>query len=113
MCLSLGPGRLDSLPRRRVLGREVPVATGFRARLLGLAGLRSEQAGAGLLLPGCAGVHTFGMRFDLDLVFLDAADQPLAIVLGVPPRRLASRRGAAAVLEIPAPQGGEFAGSAT
>jgi len=101
-------GRLASLPRRRVLGREVAVATGFRARLLGLAGLRRERAGAGLLLPGCASVHTFGMRFDLDLVFLDAAGRPLAIVLGLPSRRLASHRGAAAVLELPSPQGGEF-----
>jgi uncharacterized membrane protein (UPF0127 family) len=100
--------RLASLPHRRVLGREVPVAAGFRARLLGLAGLPREQAGAGLLLPGCASVHTFGMRFDLDLVFLDAADRPLAIVLSVLPCRLASHRGAAAVLELPSPQGGEF-----
>jgi uncharacterized membrane protein (UPF0127 family) len=108
-----GPDRLGSLPRRCVLGREVPVASGFRARLLGLAGLRREQAGTGLLLPGCASVHTFGMRFDLDLVFLDAAGRPLAIVRAVPPRRLASRRGAAAVLELPSPQGGESAAPVT
>jgi uncharacterized membrane protein (UPF0127 family) len=106
-------GRLTSLPHRRVLGRCVPVATGFRARLLGLAGLRRERAGAGLLLPGCASVHTFGMRFDLDLVFLDEGDRPLATVLGVPPRCLAWHRGAAAVLELPSPQGGESAAAAT
>ena len=105
--------RLASLPRRHVFGRNVPVATGFRARLLGLAGLRRERAGAGLLLPGCASVHTFGMRFDLDLVFLDEGGRPLATVLGVPPRRLASYRGAAAVLELPSQQGGEFAAAAT
>ncbi|HEV7483422.1 MAG TPA: DUF192 domain-containing protein [Solirubrobacterales bacterium] len=106
-------GRLTSLPRRRVLGRDVPVASGFRARLLGLAGLRRERAGAGLLLPGCASVHTFGMRFDLDLVFLDERGRPLATVLGVPPRRLASHRGAVAVLELPSPQGGEFTAPVT
>jgi len=87
----------------------VPVATGFRARLLGLCGLRRERAGVGLLIPRCSSVHTFGMRFALDLVFLDRAGRPLSIHRAVPPRRLVWHRGAAAVLEIPAPQGGEIA----
>lgn len=91
-----------------MLGREVAVAIGPRARLLGLAGLTREQAGAGLLIPRCTGVHTFWMRFELDLVFLDRDGAPLARRLGVPPRSLAWRRGAAAVLELPSPLGGEF-----
>ena len=105
--------RLRSLPRRHVLGLDVPVAADFRSRLLGLGGLSREQAGAGLLLPGCASVHTFGMRFELDLVFLDREDRPLAAFYRVPPRRLAWSRAAAAVLEIPSPAGGEFAGART
>jgi uncharacterized protein len=97
--------RLAGLPRRFVLGREVPVARGFHARLLGLAGLPRERAGPGLLLPRCASVHTFGMRFPLDLVFLDRQDRALAVFARVPPGRLAWHRGAAAVLEIPSPRG--------
>jgi uncharacterized membrane protein (UPF0127 family) len=99
--------RLRRLPRARAWGHEVPVAEGFRSRLLGLAGLPYEQAGLGLLIPRCAGVHTFGMRFALDLVFLDADDRALALFVRVPPRRLLWHRGAAAVLEIPSRQGGE------
>jgi uncharacterized membrane protein (UPF0127 family) len=101
--------RLVALPRRRVLGHEVRVATGFRARLLGLAWLDQDRAGAGLLIPRCASVHTFGMRFELDLVFLDSAGAPLAVRSNLPPRRFAWCAGAAAVLELPSPQGGEFA----
>jgi uncharacterized membrane protein (UPF0127 family) len=101
--------RLRRLRRGRACGYEVPVAAGFRSRLLGLAGLSREQAGPGLLIPRCAGVHTFGMRFELDLVFLDRDDRALAVFVRVPPRRLAWRRGAVAVLEIPSRQGGEFA----
>jgi uncharacterized membrane protein (UPF0127 family) len=97
--------RLARLPRCLVLGHEVAVAGGFRARLLGLAGLRRERAGAGLLIPRCASVHTFGMRFPLDLVFLDRDARPLAVCLCVPPHRLARHRGAAAVLEIPSGRG--------
>lgn len=89
------------------------MATGFRARLLGLAFLGRERAGSGLLIPRCSSVHTFGMRFALDLVFLDELGVPLATRRNVPPRRLARHRRAAAVLEIPAGQGGEFAGAST
>lgn len=84
----------------------MPVATGLRARLLGLALLPRERAGAGLLIPRCAAVHSFGMRFELDLCFL-AADGRVLAVRRLPPRRFARCRGAAAVLELPA-EGGEF-----
>ncbi len=105
--------RLRYLPRLPVLGQEVRVATGFRARLLGLARLDRAEAGAGLLIPRCASVHTFGMRFPLDLVFLDRRGAPLQLHRRVPPRRLVWCRGAAAVLEIPAAEGGESAGPVT
>jgi uncharacterized protein len=100
--------RLHRLPRRRVHGHLVPVATGFRARLLGLAWLDAGEAGPGLLIPRCRAVHTFGMRFELDLIFLDRRGRPLAVRRRVPPRRFVSRCGAAAVLEIPSAEGGEF-----
>jgi uncharacterized protein len=100
--------RLGRLPRRRVLGREVAVAADPRSRLLGLSRLKLEEAGSGLLIPRCRSVHTFGMRFHLDLYFLDAEGCVLEVRSGVRARRFASCRRAAAVLEIPsAPQGGE------
>lgn len=77
------------------------MAVDFLARLRGLAYLDREDAGAGLLIPRCASVHTFGMCFALDLVFLDADLQPLSFRHAVPPRRLAWDRRASAVLELP------------
>ncbi len=94
--------RFDRLPNRFVYDREVPVAVGFRARALGLSHLDRGDAGPGLLIPRCASVHTFGMRFPLDLHFLDARGVVLRSSLAVPPRRFVAHRGAAAVLEIPA-----------
>jgi len=94
-------GRLRDLPAIAIFGFKVPVATDFRARLLGLARLDREEAGAGLLIPRCNSVHTFGMRFELDLVFLDEARCALAIRRAVQPRRFASHRAASAVLELP------------
>jgi uncharacterized protein len=93
--------RLSRLPVVEIGGMAVPVAADRRARLLGLTWLDRERVGQGLLIPRCRGVHTFGMRFALDLVFLDAAARPVAVRRGVPPRRFAFDRRAAAVLELP------------
>jgi uncharacterized membrane protein (UPF0127 family) len=83
-------------------GRRVPVAASLRSRLLGLALLDRESAGAGLLIPRCRAVHTFGMRFPLELRFLDAAGGTVSVRRSMPPRRFAFERRARAVLELPA-----------
>lgn len=91
-----------------VQGRLAFVASSRRARLLGLAHLDRAEAAA-LLIPRCSSVHTFGMRFELDLVFFDASGAVLSVRCRVPPRRLAFCGQASAVLEIPAGEGGEIA----
>lgn len=98
------PIRFAGLPRAILLGREVPVATTRRARLLGLAQLDRERAGPGLLVPRCRSVHTFGMRFALDLVFLDAEGAVAQLRREVPARRIVRWRAAVAVLELPSPR---------
>jgi uncharacterized protein len=93
--------RFDHLPYRVVHDLRVPLATGLRARTLGLSHLDRDEAPPGLLIPRCASVHTFGMRFALDLHFLDAEGEVLASRFAVPRRRFVGHRGAAAVLEVP------------
>jgi len=93
--------RLRRLPSAVVCGRRVAVANEFRSRLLGLSRLELDEAGPGLLIPHCAGVHTFGVRFPLDLVFLDRDGWICSVRRAVPPRRFASDRRARAVLELP------------
>jgi uncharacterized protein len=97
----MASGRLLGLPTTTVLGLEVPIAVGFRARLHGLSRLDLPDAGPGLLIPRCACVHTFGMRFSLDLVFLDRDGDPCSVRQRLPPRRFAFDRRASAVLELP------------
>lgn len=95
------PRRLRGLPSALAAGRRVPVAQTGRSRLLGLALLPRSGAGPGLLIPRCSSVHTFGMRFTLEVVFLDSGGSVLTR-RRTPPWRLARHRGAAAVLELPA-----------
>ena len=77
------------------------VARGFADRLRGLAWRRQPPAD-GLLLPGTRSVHTFGMRFALDLHWLDATGRVVRVDRAVPPRRVRTCRRARSVLEVPA-----------
>ena len=102
------PRRFSRVPIAEVASRLVPVAVDFPSRLLGLAFLKPERAGAGLLIPSCRSVHTFGMRFPIDLVFLDHRRRPLSILPAVGPNRVVRERGADAVLELPSTTQGEL-----
>ena len=78
------------------------VARGFWQRFVGLAWRRSPRAAA-LLLPRCRSVHTFGMRFALDLFWLDGDGEIVRVDRGVPPWRLVRCRSARCVIEVPSP----------
>jgi uncharacterized protein len=97
------PLRFRALDRTSLFGFEVPVATTRLSRLLGLALISRERAGPGLLIPDCRSVHTFGMRFRLDLLFLDEERSVIEIRRDVPPFRILRCPGAAAAMELSSP----------
>ena len=97
----LPPRRFRGLPWTVVAGRRVPVAARSLARLLGLALLERARAGPGLLIPRCRSVHTYGMRFRLDVLFLDRHGAAISRRRAVPPGRVLFERRAASVLELP------------
>lgn len=94
------PKRLSRLEvRSDAGGAQVFVARSFRARLLGLALLSDLPLDCALLLPGCSSVHTFGMRFRLEIRFLDERGAVVRRESRVPAGRMLREPGAAAVLE--------------
>ena len=78
-------------------GRRAPQ---WAPALLGLAFLDEPAARVGLLLPATRAVHTFGMRFALELRWLDPAGRVVRVDRRVPPRRLRACGAAVAVLEL-------------
>ena len=62
----------------------------------GVLGRRTLAVGDGLWLPGVASVHTVGVRFPLDLLFLDNNLQTARVIENVPPGRWLVRAGGAA-----------------
>ena len=67
---------------------DVELAASMTARLRGLLGRPPLESHQGLLLCPCNMVHTVGMRYPLDLVFLRHDGRVLRVVPGVPPNRL-------------------------
>ena len=78
------------------------VADSPASRMRGLLGRSELRPGEGLLLRPAASIHTCFMRFPIDAVFLDGGLRVLGISDELRPWRAASRRGARAVLELPA-----------
>ncbi len=63
-------------------------------------GFRADMpADEALLIPRCRSVHTFTMRFPIDLTWLDAGGEVIRVDRDVRPGRLRWCRGAHAVLE--------------
>lgn len=81
---------------------EVPlrIAASYRARTRGLLG-RDGIAGALMLTP-CGSVHTFGMRFAIDVAYLDRRFRVLAVTTMRPGRLGLPRLRARHVLEAEA-----------
>ncbi len=53
-----------------VIAERVRVARSFVRRFLGLMGRRGLRPGEGLLLDPCSSIHTFLMRFPIDVVYV-------------------------------------------
>ena len=78
------------------------VAASPLRRLRGLLGRTFLPAGEGILLKPARSVHTFFMRFPIDVVFVDSQLAVVGIAAALPPWRAAVERRAFAVLELAA-----------
>jgi uncharacterized protein len=100
-------GGLDATP----LGGDLTlhVARAFRERRRGLAKMTPLPAGHGLRILKCNSIHTFGMRFALDLVWLARDGRVLRVDHDVAPRRMKLCVRARSVVETAAGEGDGFA----
>lgn len=86
-----------------VLAERLRLADTHWTRLRGLLGTPALVAGDGLWLRPCRQVHTIGMRYAVDLAFLDADHRVLRTVDALPPGRVSPKVAEAeSVLELPA-----------
>jgi hypothetical protein len=85
------------------LADDVIEARGIKSKLLGLIGRDSLEQACAMLIPGCRQVHTFFMRFAIDVLFLNSARKVIGMECEMAPFRISRfyLKGKS-VLEMPA-----------
>jgi uncharacterized protein len=90
--------------RQAYLAERLALANTHYSRLVGLIGRTSNDfsAGMGLWIKPCRGVHTLGMRFPIDVIYLDRQNTVVHMEQNLRPWRVARVcMKAASVLELP------------
>jgi uncharacterized membrane protein (UPF0127 family) len=91
-----------NLTRQTVLATGLEVADSGPKRNKGLLGRNGLQTGGGLWIVPCESVHTFFMRFPIDLVYLDRQNHVRKVRSAVGPWRVSACLTAHSILELPA-----------
>jgi hypothetical protein len=88
--------------RDTVLGDAIDVADTSEKRRVGLLKHERLTPGTGLWINPCESVHTFFMKFPIDLVYLDKKKKVKKVRHAVPAWRLSACLTAHSILELPA-----------
>jgi uncharacterized membrane protein (UPF0127 family) len=94
--------RLRNLTRGTMLGDAIDVADTAAKRKTGLLKHKELRTGEGLWIVPCEGVHTFFMKFSLDLVYIDRKHVVRKVVPNVVPWRMSMCLPAHSIVELPA-----------
>ncbi len=97
-----GPQKVLNVTRGTVLATQLTKAHTGATRNKGLLGRESLLPGEGLWIAPCESVHTFFMRFPIDLVYLDRKLKVRKVRHSVGAWRLSACLAAYSVLELPA-----------
>ncbi|HEX4807461.1 MAG TPA: DUF192 domain-containing protein, partial [Bryobacteraceae bacterium] len=88
--------------RNSILAESADVADTSAKRRRGLLGLQSLPSGGGLWIVPCESVHTWGMRFPIDVLYLDRKKKVRKVRKAMGPWRLSMCLLAHSVIELPA-----------
>jgi len=79
------------------------VAATFWSRFRGLLGRNDYSCGEALVIKPCTSVHTVGMKFAIDVLFVSAQNEIVHIIEAMPARRFSPWiKNASYVVELPA-----------
>ena len=94
--------QVTNLSRGTVLATRLEVADTSPKRNKGLLGRSRLSPGEGLWIVPCDAIHTIGMRFSIDLIYLDSKNGIKKLLSDVPPWRMSACLPAHSVLELSA-----------
>jgi hypothetical protein len=87
--------------RQTDVGGSIEIADTAARRNKGLLGRTGLEPGEGLWIVPCEAVHTFAMRFALDLIYLDRNRRVVKVRGNVRPGRVSGSLRAHSVIELP------------
>ena len=93
--------RVHNPSRATTLADRAQIADTSRTRKTGLLKHDRLEPGDGLWIKPCEGVHTVGMKFPIDVLFLDKRRKVVKIRAAMPRWRMAACLWAHSVLELP------------
>jgi len=97
------PMRLINQTRNVVLADDIFIARTIFARIKGLLGRKVLLPNQAIILDPCNSVHTFFMRFPIDLLFVDKDYKIIQAIPGFHPNRVSSIYWKSSkVIELPA-----------
>ena len=93
---------ITNLSKNTILAKKVVLADTFFSRLKGLLGRDALGNQEALIIKPANSIHTFFMRFPIDLIFLDKQNRVTATKESIKPFRLTSPfLNAFSVIELP------------
>ncbi|MDT8903676.1 DUF192 domain-containing protein [Anaeroselena agilis] len=85
----------------KLLANDARLADSFFTRLRGLLGTEGLPDGGGLVIRPCCSIHTFGMKYPIDVLFAADGDRVAHTVANLGPGRMTLCRGSRYVIELP------------
>jgi uncharacterized membrane protein (UPF0127 family) len=93
---------LTNTRHHRIVARTLLTAFDSKSRRKGLLGREALPESSALIIAPSQAIHTFSMRFAIDVAFVSKDGVVLKVRQAVPPRRIAVSWRAFAVVELPA-----------
>jgi uncharacterized protein len=97
-----GNHRLENTRNGRVVADQLWGAFDSSSRNKGLLGRDSMPDGSAMVIAPCSSIHTFFMRFPIDIAFVAQDGRIVSVRSALPAWRIAIAWGAFAVVELPA-----------
>ncbi len=77
--------KIFNLSKDIILLENVSIAKSFFSRLKGLLGKTDLSEGEGIVIKPCNAIHTMGMKFPIDVAFIDKNNEVIKVIREIPP----------------------------
>lgn len=93
---------IKNINKNTSIASNAGLADNFLSRFKGLLGTKQLETGKGLVIRPCSSIHTVGMNYDIDVLFVDSEDNIIKVIRNMPASKFSLCRKSSYVVELPA-----------